>query len=263
MNVIGQTRKGIGDGPNEDSIGWDPEHALAVLADGMGGYACGEVASAIVKETVLDPTGAPEIAERVLRAHERILAEAGRRPESTGMGSTVVAVRIRDGSAQIVWVGDSRAYLWRGGRLRALTVDHSVAERLRREYVSEEEIAVNPMRRVILQALGKETPVPSRKDYPLRRLDWLILCSDGVSGVLGDEAFAAALKSVSEMAEAAQGLIAAAVQNGSDDDISVIVVEHTGPSKWAFPRPSRRAAGVLLAILSGIVAAALIVRFLP
>src|SRR5258708_3135423 len=111
MRVAGRSRKGAGEGPNEDSIGWDETRSLALVADGMGGHSRGEVASALVKETLLDSAANANLKDAALRAHERILQIAGAEGGASGMGSTLVAVSIADRVGKAVWVGDSRAYL--------------------------------------------------------------------------------------------------------------------------------------------------------
>ncbi len=259
MKVIGQSRKGRGDGPNEDAIGWDEQRSLALLADGMGGYASGEVASRIVKDTLLEGHSAVDLAARVLSAHARISQVAAENRAFAGMGSTVVALGIADRVARIVWVGDSRAYLWRRGRLRRLTRDHSVAEHLRQtERLSEAEIASHPLRRTVLQALGKEVSALSVEELALRRGDWLILCSDGLTGVVDDEGVSRVLRKAPSMTDAADALIATALKNGSEDDISVVIAEHTEAGKLGLDwHPTPRAA-IWLSIVAGLLGAAVL-----
>ncbi len=256
MKVTGQSRKGAGGGPNEDAIGWDEQRSLALLADGMGGYASGEVASRMVKDTLLEGDSGADPAALVLTAHARISQAAAENPAFAGMGSTVVAVSITDRIARIVWVGDSRAYLWRRGRLRRLTRDHSVAEHLRHtERLSEAEIASHPLRRTVLQALGKEVSAPSVEELAVHRGDWLILCSDGLTGVVDDEGVSRVLCKARSIADAAEALIATALRHGSEDDISVVIAEHTGGSKPGLDwHPSPRAA-IWLSILAGLLGA--------
>jgi PPM family protein phosphatase len=262
MKVIGQSRKGVGEGPNEDAIGWDEERCLALLADGMGGYASGEVASGIVKDTLLerDPV-TTDLADRVLSAHERISRTAAENPAFAGMGSTVVAFTINDRVARIVWVGDSRAYLWRGRRLRQLTRDHSAAEYLRvTEQLSETAIRRHPLQHMVLQALGKEVPDPSIKELALRRGDWLILCSDGLTGSMSEQDMNRLLRAAPTMSDAAESLVATAFNQGSEDDISIVIAEHTGGSRFGFDwHPSPRAA-LWLSILAGVLGAIVLMR---
>jgi protein phosphatase len=257
MKAIGQSRKGMGDGPNEDAIGWDEQRSLALLADGMGGYASGEIASRIVKDTLLQGDSGTDLTALVLSAHAKISQAAAGNPAFTGMGSTVVAFTIAERVARVVWVGDSRAYLWRRGRLRRLTRDHSVAEHLREtEHLSEAEVASHPLRRTLLQALGKELSVPSVLELALHQGDWLILCSDGLTGVVDDENISRVLRRTGSMTAAAEALISTAFTHGSEDDISVVIAEHTGAGgklglDW---HPGPRTA-IWLSILAGVLGA--------
>jgi len=260
MKAIGQSRKGAGEGPNEDAIGWDEQRSLAVLADGMGGYASGEVASRLVKETLLASEPDADLAAVVRSAHTLICKASAENPESLGgMGSTVVAFRIADRVARIVWVGDSRAYLWRHNRLRPLTRDHSVAEHLRHaEHLSETQIERHPLRRTVMQALGKELLAPSVTELPLRRGDWLMLCTDGVTGVMADTAITGVLRGARSMTDAAEVLISTALASGSTDDISVVIAEYTGPSKLRLDWQLTPRAAIWLSIFAGVLVAGLL-----
>src|SRR5690242_7209795 len=122
----------------------------------MGGYASGEVASRMVKETLLASEPEADLAAAVRTAHSLICKASAENPAALGgMGSTVVAFRLANRVARIVWVGDSRAYLWRHGRLRPLTRDHSMAEHLRQtDHLFETQIEQHPMRRALMHALG-------------------------------------------------------------------------------------------------------------
>ena len=138
MRYAGRTHPGRRGGQNEDSIGWDEVRQLWFVADGMGGHASGEVASSIVKQTLLEP-GAPSLLEAVHRAHEAIARAAAL--ANSNMGSTVVALRLQAREGEIVWVGDSRGYLWRDRVLQPVTRDHSFLELLReQENLSDEQL---------------------------------------------------------------------------------------------------------------------------
>jgi PPM family protein phosphatase len=259
MRVVGRSRKGTGDGPNEDSIGWDEVRPLAFVADGMGGYASGEVASRLVKETMLNPQESSDLKAAALRAHAKILAAVSDQTGSSGMGSTLVAVTVADRVCRIVWVGDSRAYLWRRNRLRPLTRDHSFAERLRDvEGLSETAVRVRPGHNLVLQALGRDTPVPSENDIPLHKGDWLLLCSDGLSGELRDERIADILKKHGALESAVDALVDDAVASGGQDDVSVVLAEYSGPSKFGIDWRWGPRTGLWLSILGGVLSAVLI-----
>src|SRR5262245_12780411 len=187
MRFAGRTHPGRRGGQNEDSIGWDEGTGLWFVADGMGGHASGDVASRIVKETLLANAATATLEEDVRKAHAAVAAEADRNAAHSNMGSTVVAMRIASRQAEIVWVGDSRAYLWRDGTLSALTRDHSFLEILREhEHLSEAQLRGHPNKNLVTQTLGIGTPMPSVSTVPLRRRDWLLLCSDGLNDELED-----------------------------------------------------------------------------
>src|SRR5437868_5651675 len=138
MRYAGRTHPGRRGGQNEDSIGWDEARQMWFVADGMGGHASGDVASRIVKQTLLE-SGTLPLIEAVHQAH-RAVAKAAALANSN-MGSTVVALQLRDGEGEIVWVGDSRVYLWRDKKLQPVTRDHSFIELLReQENLSDEQL---------------------------------------------------------------------------------------------------------------------------
>ncbi len=212
-------------------MGWEDSAQFALVADGMGGYASGEVASGLVKRTLLESAGAADLPGAVMRAHAEIVAAAELHAEYAGMGSTVVAVRIGRRAVTVVWVGDSRAYLWSRGTLKPLTRDHSVGELLRKaENLSETELRSHPLRHKVIQSLGKDDPVPSVGETPLRRGDWILLCSDGLSGELRDNEIAGVLGAHASLGSAADALVNGALAKGGNDNITVVLVEYVGPS---------------------------------
>ncbi len=145
------------------------------------------------------------------------------------MGSTVVAVIARDDAAEIVWVGDSRAYLWRAGALSRVTRDHSVGELLREHNrLSEEEIRVHPQRDLVTQTLGHHEPHPGSVALDLRAGDTILLCSDGLHGELRDDEIAAVLKDTIALDETADRLVDGALAKGGRDNVSVILLTVPG-----------------------------------
>jgi PPM family protein phosphatase len=256
VHIVGRTHPGTRTGPNQDAMGWQESAQFAVVADGMGGYAGGEVASDLVKATMLDSAGASDLSGAVMNAHARITASAQEHPEYAGMGSTVVAVQIADRICRVVWVGDSRAYLWRRGSLRPLTRDHSVGEVLRdAENLSETQLRNHPLRHKVIQSLGKDQPVPSVGETPLRRGDWILLCSDGLSGELRDHEIAEVLRTRPSLDSAADGLIRGALEKGGSDNITVVLVEYTGPNSMEFGILRNQRVVLWLSILGGFVLA--------
>jgi protein phosphatase len=226
MQFAARTDPGRREGDNEDSIGADEARALWLVADGMGGHASGRLASQIVCEKLLELAADRSLEDAVLGAHAAVQSAVQGHPELDGMGSTVVAAQIRDGVCHIVWVGDSRAYLWRGGSLIRLTRDHSMREMQAPNSVSpqENDRAASEDRR-IFQALGRGDPQPSRVDLQLESGDRILLASDGLNGELADDEVAAVLGSSADPASAADALISAALAKGGRDNVSTIVVD--------------------------------------
>ena len=255
--IAGLTHPGNRPGENQDSIGWDQKRCLALVADGLGGHAGGQVASRIVKETVLNFVGTLGLPAALLRAHSAIVEAAKHRDEVRGMASTIVAVQIKRSTATVVWVGDSRAYLWRGGALTRLTRDHSVVEELRASGgLTETQVRSHPLRNEVTNVLGAGEPEPDRKDIALKPGDWIMLCSDGLHGELRDEEMAELLAGTAASG-APQVLIDAALEKGGRDNVSVVVVAFEGTgSRW--PRRLSEGAANWLAVLGGIILAALI-----
>lgn len=230
LRIIGRTDPGARSA-NQDAIGWDEPHQLALVADGVGGYAGGEIASGLVKQTLLEAAATRDLEGAILRAHRTILEAASKNSVAAEMGSTVVAMQITQRHCKVVWVGDSRGYLWRNGVLQPLTRDHSVAEVLREaDHLSETQIRSHPMRHQVMQTLGKDQPVPSSGETPLHRGDWILLCSDGLSGELRDHEIAEVLKAHTSVEAAADALIGAALAKGGTDNVSVVLTDYEGSS---------------------------------
>jgi serine/threonine protein phosphatase PrpC len=235
MRFGGRTNPGRRGGQNEDSIGWSEPERLWFVADGMGGHASGDVASRIVKETLLGSALTLPLNAAVMQAHAAVAATAESNPAYNNMGSTVVVARIADRQAHITWVGDSRAYLWREQTLRQLTRDHSFLEVLReQEHLSDSQLRGHPHKNLVTQTLGIGTPQPASISEPLRRRDWLLLCSDGLNDELEDGEIAAVLRAQTTPEDAATALVDAALTRGGRDNVSAIVVEYDGPDDASF-----------------------------
>jgi serine/threonine protein phosphatase PrpC len=229
---------------------------MALVADGVGGYAGGEIASGLVKQTLLESADTKDLESAILRAHARILSAAAENPQVAGMGSTVVAVQVTDRRCKVAWVGDSRGYLWRKASLQPLTRDHSVAEVLRdADHLSETQLRVHPLRHQVMQTLGRDLPAPSSGETALRRDDWILLCSDGLSGELRDHEIAEVLHANASLETAADALVSAAIVKGGHDNISVVLVQYDGPSSIEFPWMHGERIVVWLSILGGVVLA--------
>ncbi len=242
LAVYGISDVGLNREHNEDSISWDIELGLVMLADGMGGHNAGEVASDMavtaIHDALLDVL-TPEmldanvikcedaVREAVVYANEEIHEQAHARIECAGMGTTVVLALFHDNNITYANVGDSRIYRIRNGQLKQITQDHSlVQEMVDNGYLSEEEALMSTSRNLITRALGiaPDVEVDVNSDE-LEDEDIYILCSDGLSDMVAD---ADILKIITEhrpnLEKAADGLVNLANQNGGNDNISVILV---------------------------------------
>jgi len=201
---------------------------LVAVADGMGGAAAGEVAAQLAIRAIRQLSGPIDTASlrgALESANRAIRRTAASDPSKQGMGTTMTAIAVDDGVAQIVHVGDSRAYLWRDGALRQLTDDHSVvAEMVRRGTISPDEAAQHPHRNVITRALGAEPDVEvDAATEPLRSGDVLLLCSDGLYTEVDDAGIADVLGAVSALDDAAHALVDRANAAGGADNVTVVL----------------------------------------
>jgi protein phosphatase len=218
---------------NEDAIATGER--LAVIADGMGGHAAGEVASAIavgaIEETFASDPSESGLIRAFAEANRRIVADAIAHPERHGMGTTVVAAALVEDAGDlvpvIVNVGDSRAYQLRDGAMRQLTLDHSVAEEwVRQGRLTPEEAAVHPRRHQITRTLGLEDAVEADVfAVDIHQGDRLLLCSDGLSNELSDEEIADLASEPHDLDSAVSELVELANRRGGRDNISVVVLE--------------------------------------
>ncbi len=211
---------------NEDRSYASP--TLVAVADGMGGALAGEVAAQIAVDAMdglTAPMDAREVQRAIEQANRTIRDMASRDTGKSGMGTTMTAVAVDGARADIVHVGDSRAYLWRDGALRQLTEDHSVvAELVRRGSISEEEAEHHPHRNVITRALGAEPDVQvDRVSEELVDGDVLLLCSDGLYGEVSDAGIAEIMGEAASIDAAADALVARANANGGSDNVTVVL----------------------------------------
>ncbi len=224
---------------NEDSVAFvapaagDPaagRGSLMVVADGMGGHAAGEVASGLAVETVrrvyYELGGeVPEVlAAAFLAAHRAILSWAESNPECKGMGTTCTALAVREGQAWLAHIGDSRAYLLRAGVMTQLSDDQTlVAQMVREGKLTPEQAQSSPISNVILEALGAKeaiSPIVWADPLALSDGDILVLCSDGLSGVVPEVTIAEHITRLPPD-EACGALIEAAKAAGAPDNVSV------------------------------------------
>lgn len=225
------THRGMVRDSNQDSVfpsagGAGTGPLLLVVADGMGGHAGGEVASRIAIETVTEESVA-SLEARIIEANERIAAAGKDDPALAGMGTTISMTRIsEDGLAEIGHVGDSRMYLLRDGVLRRMTSDHTlVAQWVADGRLTEQEAAVHPQRSMLMRAVGHGRPLEvDMTEEPLVAGDRLMICSDGLSGMIDDTTIATLL-SQGTAEEAVWSLVEAANRAGGHDNITVVAVD--------------------------------------
>ncbi|BFM06971.1 PP2C family protein-serine/threonine phosphatase [Halioxenophilus aromaticivorans] len=217
---------------NEDSFSVDNELGLYMVADGMGGHAAGEVAAAIaINQTHSYIAAGVPLADAIARTHKDIVAASNQ--HSSGMGSTAVALLDKGDNYEVNWVGDSRAYVYSYGsgqhRLERISHDHSFVQTLvDKGSISEQEARNHPQRNIITQCLGNklqaEVSVGVTKGS-WRANQWLLLCSDGLTGEMEDRSILQILSSCTNSTEAVNRLIDQAIQFGGADNITVVIVE--------------------------------------
>lgn len=230
LTDVGRQRQG---GVNQDAaLALDlPRGGLYAVADGMGGHAAGELAANLALDALsqhyLDARSSPPIrlAEAVQAANLAVLRHAV--GEYVGMGTTLLAALVDRGAVTVAHVGDSRAYLLRGGDLFRLTEDHSwVAEQVRLGHMTEQEARDHQWRSVVSNALGGEERVRLELfAFPARAGDRLLLCSDGLSGVVLDQQLLETLSRRAEPEDTARALVNAANDAGGPDNITAVVVD--------------------------------------
>lgn len=225
----GLTNRGMVRDRNEDSILTDPSGTLWAVADGMGGYGNGDVASDIVIDCLAKiPDGVepgPALVARLKEANDLVL-ERQRAPGMGRMGSTVVAVLIARAVAHVAWAGDSRAYLLRSGHLRPLTRDHSVVqEMVDRGELSPEEAESHPESHMVTRAVGGSVDLEvDLVSVPLAVGDRLLLCSDGLTRCVYESTVETLLREAASPEEACQRLLREALDMGAPDNVSAITV---------------------------------------
>lgn len=238
-SAVGRTRS-----HNEDSWGIDPETGLFLVADGMGGHSHGEVASRVAVEEIRRVVAEGELAdggdcaeaggpcrtdllEHAFRlAHRRVLAEIQADRVLGGMGTTLVAFLVGGATGTIAHVGDSRAYRLRDGELELLTQDHTwVHEQVRAGLLSEEQARVHPLKNVVTRALGGDGYLTvDVGEVELEPGDRYLLCSDGLTTVVEDAEIAERLASDEPLEAVCRGLVEAAQEQGSYDDVTVVAI---------------------------------------
>ena len=247
LEIVTCTDPGMVRSHNEDSIAADAANGLVVLADGMGGYNAGEVASGMATTVIVtemqqilasasphqtDPRTNQEIArrlvrEQVLKANTSIYQAAQTQPQYAGMGTTLVVCQFYDNKVLVAHLGDSRLYLSRDGKFSQVTRDHSLLqEQIDSGLITAEQAKHAQHKNLVTRALGIDPSVePEIHEYATRPGDLYLLCSDGLNDMVGDEDIAMTLQALgANLNLAAQQLVQMANDNGGRDNVSVILV---------------------------------------
>ena len=217
---------------NEDSYGYRAECGIFVVCDGMGGAAGGEVASRLTVQTILDrmtgdcANGGEALHQAIADANQAVLDHAEQDPGLYGMGTTLVALLLRPGSALIAHAGDSRCYLFRDGNLTRCTHDHSlVDEQMRLGTMTQEEAERSPFRSVITRAIGTQKSVMEEAiDMDTQPGDVFLLCTDGLTREVNEARMAEIMQAGGSLEESAARLIDAANEAGGRDNVTCVLV---------------------------------------
>lgn len=241
--IAGLTDVGAVRAANQDAIDWlisdDNRQALLVVADGMGGYQGGEIASQIAVDTVMESLRAclvpaapfqsaePEEAMRVAinLANERIQERRATEPELARMGTTLVIAWVIDGEAHIAHLGDSRCYLVHENELRCLTRDDTVVQNMLEDgSIQPDDVPHVPFRNVLTRALGASSAHASYQRARLVPGDYLLLCSDGLTEALPEADWIPLMSGPKSAEEKARALVNASLDNEAPDNVSVVLL---------------------------------------
>jgi PPM family protein phosphatase len=247
LEIASCTDAGIVRSHNEDSIAADASKGLVVLADGMGGYNAGEVASGMATTVITtelqhlleerpaherDPATGRARAEMLLReqiakANTSIYQAAQSQPQYAGMGTTLVAALLHDNKITVAHIGDSRLYRLRGEDFTQVTRDHSLLqEQIDSGMITPEQAKYSQNKNLVTRALGIDATVePELHEYDTQVGDIYLLCSDGLNDMVSDEDMGMTLQTLAANLQlAAQQLVQMANDNGGRDNVSVILV---------------------------------------
>jgi len=247
LEITSCTDPGVVRSHNEDSVDADPAHGLVVLADGMGGYNAGEVASGMattviktevaqilgdVQPHLIDEKTKKVAAELILReqirkANASIYHASQSQPQYSGMGTTLVVCLFYDNRVMVGHLGDSRLYRMRGKQLKQITRDHSLLqEQIDAGLITPEQAKNAAHKNLVTRALGIDPGVePELHEYPTQPGDIYLLCSDGLCDMVSDEDIALTLDQLGRHLNlATQQLVQMANDNGGRDNVSVILV---------------------------------------
>ncbi|RYX93072.1 MAG: Stp1/IreP family PP2C-type Ser/Thr phosphatase [Comamonadaceae bacterium] len=240
--ICTQTDPGLTRDNNEDAVAFDPLTRLCILADGMGGYNAGEIASgmaaAFIKSEMgrwLSQAGKHANGKEVRRALEicvenanhSIFNAANSNPQYTGMGTTLVVGVFDESRLMLGHIGDSRCYRLRGQSLEQITKDHSLLqEQIDAGLITPEQAATSLNKNLVTRALGVEdTVLLEVNEHRVEAGDIYLMCSDGLSDMISDSAIAAVMLGAGSLEHKAKQLVVAANEGGGRDNISVLLAE--------------------------------------
>lgn len=227
MKMYGATDIGLVRETNQDNFYIDKSVKWAVVADGMGGHNGGETASSLavgeIKKSMAQGVG---LKESISNANTLVYRTSVENPELSGMGTTVVLCEILGGRANIAHVGDSRAYLYRDGKLKQITKDHSIVQQLIDSgTITEEQALYHPQRNLITRAVGTEKNI--LVDYETLEIfenDYILICSDGLSSYVEEDKIVNIIEN-NKSGETVEKLIEAANNSGGKDNVTVVLIK--------------------------------------
>jgi len=245
--ICADTDPGLARDNNEDALAFDPQTGLCILADGMGGYNAGEIASgmatAFIKSEMsrwLSQAGRNANSKEVKRAMEicvqnanhSIFNAANSNPQYTGMGTTLVVAVFQAGRVMLGHIGDSRCYRVRGDAFEQITKDHSLLqEQIDAGLITPEQALTSANKNLVTRALGVEDAVLlDVTEHRVDAGDVYVMCSDGLSDMVRDKAIAEIMLGHDTLEQKSKQLISAANANGGRDNISVVLVHAAQPT---------------------------------
>lgn len=220
---------------NEDACFASGKTGLFIVADGMGGANAGEIASKMALDVVSGHFAITrELVPSIALANEVIYDASRSSPQYQGMGTTIVACAVKKNIFHIAWVGDSRAYLIRGSALQQVTTDHSmVQEQVDKGMLTPKEAATASFRNILTRALGIGPKVePGSIEIPAMDGDYVLLCSDGLHGMISDAAIQDTVLRLRVPEEACSSLIEQANAAGGKDNCTVVIIHYRSGSLW-------------------------------
>jgi serine/threonine protein phosphatase PrpC len=234
MRVTAAARSDVGRVRRRNEDAYLVQDPLFAVADGMGGHRGGNVASTMSLETLeaadIAHRGVPALLAAIRTANRAVLERGEADRELSGMGTTITAVLVDGDRAHVAHVGDSRAYLLRDGSLQQITEDHTVVqEMVRRGRLSPDQAEHHPQRSILTRALGVDEELDiDELTLELHPGDRVLICSDGLTGMVTEDAIAEALAQAPDPQAACDRLVAMANEAGGDDNVTAIVLEAVG-----------------------------------